>query len=94
MKRVIAALGFLTASCGADQTHPAIETRIVTQTVEVQVPCPATIPPRPAKLAQPLPTDAVKLAATLAVALAAYSAPGGWADRAEAAMAICHKATP
>jgi len=81
------------AGCGSRiAPPPAVEIRTVTKTVEVQRPCPVTQPARPARLAKPLPTDAVKLAATLGAALAAYTAPGAWADRMEAALGQCTKA--
>lgn len=83
--------GFAVASCGGTTTPPAVEVRTVTKTVEVQRPCSVTAPPRPAKLPRPLPTDSVALAALLAEHLAQYDAPGGFADRALAAIATCTK---
>ena len=78
-------------ACAGTTPPPAVEIRTVTKTVEVQRPCPVTQPARPSRLAKPLPTDAVKLAATLGAALAAYTAPGAWADRMEAALGQCSK---
>ena len=92
MKYTIPLVFLSLAGCGTGVVPPfAVEIRMVTKTVEVQRPCPVTQPARPARLAKPLPTDAVKLAATLGAALAAYTAPGAWADRMEAALGQCAK---
>ena len=92
MKYTIPLVFLSLAGCGAGVVPPpAVEIRTVTKTVEVQKPCPVTVPARPPRLAKPLPTDAVKLAATLGAALAAYTAPGAWADRMEAALGQCTK---
>lgn len=83
-------LALLPAACGHDQTPPpAVEIRTVTKTVEVQRPCPVTRPARPAPLARPLTTDAVALAALLGSKLLEWSSPGGYADRADAALRKC-----
>lgn len=76
---------------GGCQTCPQSPPRIETVQVvkEVQRPCPITIPTRPSKLATPLPSDLERLAATLASKLMEYTAPGGYADRAEAALRTC-----
>lgn len=94
MRRVVLALiawSLLPGGCVADQAHPAVEVRTQVVTKEVQKPCPVTKPARPAKLARPLPTDAVKLAALALAKLAEYAAPGGYADRADAAITECQK---
>jgi len=92
MRYMLLAPFALLAGCGTGAVPPpAVEIRTVTKTVEVQRPCPVTQPARPLRLVKPLPTDAVKLAATLGSALAAYSAPGAWADRMEAALNECTK---
>lgn len=78
------------AGCTTTQTAPpAVEIRTVTKTVEVQKPCPVTIPQRPAKLATPLPDDAVRLAALLGAKLVEWAGPGGYGDRADAALRKC-----
>lgn len=78
------------AGCTTTQTAPpAVEIREVTKTVEVQKPCPVTIPQRPAKLATPLPDDAVRLAALLGAKLVEWAGPGGYGDRADAALRKC-----
>lgn len=87
--RLLPILFLALAGCATTQCPPpAIQEHVVTKTVTVQKPCVATVPVRPAKLGT-LPTDAVQLAAVLAEALAQYSAPGQWADQAQAALARC-----
>lgn len=85
---VIAALA-LTACSTAKTPPPGVEVRYVDRVVEVQKPCPATRPERPAPLARPLPKDANALAAVLLAKLIEYAAPGGFADRADAALDMC-----
>lgn len=92
MKRILILAALLAGCTHPDAAPPAIEVRTQTVTVEVQKPCPVTMPDRPGKLAQPLPIDAVQLAAVLALKLAEYAGPGGYADRADAAIETCIKA--
>jgi len=48
------------AGCGGRANiAPAVQARVVTTTVEVQRPCPVTVPKRPTALALPLPNDAL-----------------------------------
>jgi len=91
--QISAAFGLiLLAGCSStNRTPPAVEIRTVEKVVEVQRPCAVTVPARPAKLARPLPTDTTALSALLAAKLLEYSGAGGYADRAEAALAICIK---
>jgi hypothetical protein len=78
------------AGCAKPNSTPsAVEVRVVEKLVEVQRPCPATKPDRPAPLPRPLPTDSVQLAALLGLKLAEWSAPGGYGDRASAVMDLC-----
>jgi len=92
MKRLgIASLPMLLSACGVGTPPPAVEIRTQIRTVEVAKPCPVTKPVRPAPLAKPLPTDGIALAATLALKLGEWSAPGGYGDRAEAALDTCLK---
>jgi hypothetical protein len=79
------------AACGTDQSRPAVEIRTVTKTVEVQKPCAVTPPVRPAPLDKPLPTDLGRLVAVLGAKLVEYAGPGGFADRATAAIDQCRK---
>lgn len=82
-------LGFALTACGATTPPPAVEIRTVEVIKEVQRPCPVTKPKRPDPLPRPLPTDSVQLAALLGLKLAEWSAPGGYGDRADAALTIC-----
>ena len=69
--------------------NPApVEVRIQERTVEVMRPCPAEAPPRPAPIGD-VPTDALAALRIVTAKLLEYVAPGGYADRAEAALAIC-----
>lgn len=88
-----AGLGVISlAGCASSSTiRPAVEIRTVERVVEVQLPCSATVPARPAPLAKPLPTDAIALSALLGAKLLEYSGPGGFADRALASLSICTK---
>lgn len=94
--QISAAFGVISlAGCASGITPPpAIEIRTVTKTVEVQKPCPVTIPQRPAKLATPLPNDAVRLAALLGAKLVEWAGPGGYGDRADAALRKCAPTQP
>lgn len=91
---LLAAFPLLLAACGANpNARPAVEIRTVERVVEVAKPCPVTKPDRPAKLSRPLPSDSVALAALLGAKLLEYDGPGGFADRALAALNTC-TATP
>lgn len=87
----IATLALLSGCATTSAPPPAVEVHEVTRTVEVMRPCQVTIPTRPAALPKPLPTDGVALAAELALKLAEYSGPGGYADRADSALRTCTK---
>lgn len=91
MYRVILASCLPLSACGAADTgaRPAVEIKEVVRTVEVAKPCPVTKPDRPAKLARPLPADAVALAALLGAKLLEVMGPGGYVDRADAAISQC-----
>ena len=92
MRYLIPVAALALSACAHDQSAPpAVEVRYQTVTKEVQRPCGVTVPTRPAPLAKPYPSDAVQLAATLAAKLAEWSAPGGFGDRAVAALEICTK---
>lgn len=80
----------LLSGCGTDgQTH--VEYRTVEVTKEVARACPVTVPDRPAPIGT-LPTDLEPLVAALGAKLKEYSAPGGYADKAEAAILTCKSA--
>lgn len=76
-------------ACGATTPPPATQIKVVKQTVEVQRPCPVTVPPRPAPLEQPLPSDLFKLAAVLGAKLAEWSGPGMYGDKVDTALRKC-----
>lgn len=80
--RFIPALALL-ALAGCSHNQPGVEVRTVEKIVEVQRPCPATRPERPPPLGK-LPEHAQAALAKALAALAAYSAPGMYADQAEA----------
>lgn len=89
MKRLVAACAVImlclpAAMCGGGQQ---VRVETVEVPVEVQKPCPVKQPVRPA--ARKLPTQLEALAATLAAWLKEYAAPGGYADKAEQAIAEC-----
>lgn len=86
---ILAALAL--AACATDQ--PGIEVRTVTVEKPVEKPCPGIPPVRPAKL-DPLPDNPVSALALVLAKLAEYSAPGKYADQAEAYFAACPPAKP
>lgn len=83
---VIAAFALLNA-CQSQQ--PAVEVRTVEVLVEVPAPCPGTKPDRPLPFVKPNGEGLEALAAALAAKLAEYSAPGKYADKAEAYFESC-----
>lgn len=94
MNRIAAAAAIIlclpAAMCG-ERPEPGIQIRTVEVVKEVQRPCPVTKPSRPAPLAKPYPSDAVQLAAALTAKLLEYAGPGGYAERADAAIDRCVK---
>lgn len=88
-KFLLLSASFLVAGCATVDETPAIEIRTVEVVVEVEKPCPGSLPARPAPLERPLPTDLGQLALVLGAKLAEYSDPGNYADRADALMARC-----
>lgn len=89
--RIVAPAILLSACATTNAPPPAVQIRTVTKTVEVQRPCSVTKPVRPAPLTKPIPTDAIALAAALALKLAEWSGPGGYGDRAASAIDTCAK---
>jgi hypothetical protein len=85
------ALCLALAGCATKPITPAVQIKVVERVVEVARPCAVTRPALPAKLVEPYPTDAVKLAIMLAQKLADYSGPGGYAERADSALVLCLK---
>lgn len=90
---ILAPLALLTACATTQTAPPAVEIRTVQVIKEVPRPCPVTKPTRPAPLPKPMPTDLARFAATVLAKLAEYAGPGGYADRADAAIDTCQKAS-
>jgi hypothetical protein len=92
MKKIVAAfviMACLPAAMCTRPDQPGIQIRTVEVVREVQRPCPVVKPQRPSQLAKPLPTDAVQLAALLGAKLLEWAGPGGYGERADAALARC-----
>jgi hypothetical protein len=89
---VAAATVFLLAGCN-DSRPESAGTKVVYQRVEVPVqrPCPVTRPAKPLPLARPLPIDPARLVDLLAAKLLELMGPGGYVERADAAIATCTK---
>ena len=84
----IIAAALVTLNACATTGDPTVRIETVTVIEEVEKPCPAERPARPAPIGD-LPTDLIALAAALGAKLAEYSDPGKYADRAEAIMDRC-----
>ena len=80
-------LALLTLTACA-HTQPGIEVRTQTVYVPQLKPCPAKVPTRPDKLGE-LPSDANAALALVLGKLAAYSAPGKYADQASLYFQTC-----
>lgn len=65
-----------------------VEVRIQERTVEVMRPCPVTAPERPAPITD-LPANARDALRVVVAKLLEWQGAGGYADRAEAAIAVC-----
>ena len=88
MKPAIVAIAI--ALTGCTTATPPVDVRIQERVVTVQQPCPVTIPERPATLrAEDLPDDARDALRVAVASLLQFQAPGGYADRVEAALRIC-----
>lgn len=82
-------IAFAALALGACQhNQPGVEVRVVEKIVPVAAPCPAVRPERPPPLGE-LPEHAQQALAAALAALAAYSAPGMYADQAEAWFDAC-----
>lgn len=87
----ILALAFLLLGCS---TPTATKVEFQTVKVEVQKPCPVTKPVIPAKLTRPLPSDPARLIDLLTAKLLQWAGPGGYGERADAALDTCVSAIP
>jgi hypothetical protein len=88
---MIMATAFVTLNA-CSHSEPGIEVRTVEVVREVQKPCPGTPPVRPGPLGPLMSTAEAALAQALAK-LAEYSAPGQFADQAEAYVEACPPAS-
>lgn len=79
---------FMLTLAACHHTQPGVEVRTVEVVKEVAAPCPAVRPERPPPLGK-LPEHAQGALARALAALAAYSAPGMYADQAEAWFDAC-----
>jgi hypothetical protein len=87
--RLLPVLTIGLAACSTP--NPGIEVRTVEVLKEVPRPCPVTKPVTPSKLTRPLPTDPARLIDLLVAKLTEFAGPGGYAERADAALDICTK---
>lgn len=87
-RRIFIVLSLAAALAGCKTTGAATRTEYVEVLREVPKPCPGKRPARPAPLGV-MPTDLAQLAAILGAKLAEYSAPGQYADQAEAIFDRC-----
>lgn len=83
----------LLAGCAHDAA-PGIAVRTVEVIRPVQAPCPVIRPVRPTPLERPLPADSMALAALLGAKLAEWAGPGGYGERADAALGVCLVPSP
>lgn len=93
MRLIAICLAFLLAACAG---NPPPNVRIETVEVVREVPrdCPGTRPERPAPFEQPEGASWERLARLLAAKLAEYSAPGQYADQADAIFDRCPLTAP
>lgn len=84
-------LAVMLALTGCATTQPAIKTIYQEVKVEVPRPCPVTKPVIPDKLERPLPTDPARLIDLLVAKLTEWAGPGGYGERADAAIETCVK---
>lgn len=78
------------ALAGCAHNPRAVDVRVQERLVEVQRPCPVTVPPRPAPVdAATLPADARDALRIVTAKLLEWAGAGGYGDQAAAALAIC-----
>ncbi len=89
MKRAMILVAALALS-GCAHGRAPVDVRVQERLVEVQRPCPVTVPARPAPIdPDTLPADARDALRIVTAKLLEYAGAGGYADRAEAAIAVC-----
>lgn len=93
MRTLLRAFGLLLIPLAACATtgQPAIKVEYREVLKETQRPCPVTKPVIPDKLARPLPRDPARLIDLLVAKLMEYAGPGGYSERANAAIETCTK---
>jgi hypothetical protein len=96
MKRLgiptIVLLALALAGCaGGHVESPGTKVIFKDRFVEVPRPCPVTKPVKPKPLARPLPSDPARLVDLLAGKLLEWAGPGGYGERADAAITTCTK---
>lgn len=91
MRHLLMCATLALACSGCATPRPGVGVEYQTVAVEVMRPCPGDAPTRPEPLGA-LPDDARDAARALVAKLAEYAAPGGYADRLEADLAICRRA--
>lgn len=72
-------------------TEPGIKVEYREVLKEVQRPCPVTKPVTPPPIARPLPTDPARLLDLVVAKLSEWAGPGGYGERADAAISLCTK---
>lgn len=75
------------AACTTPEPGVRVEYQEVVK--EVLAPCPVTRPERPAPLAKPLPTAPRALIDLLTAKLLEWAGPGGYGEKADAAIETC-----
>jgi hypothetical protein len=90
---VAAPLLFLTLTACPGDHVASVGEKVIYQDrlVEVPRPCPVTKPVKPKPLARPLPADPARLIDLLAGKLLEWAGPGGYGERADAAITTCTK---
>lgn len=71
--------------------QPGIKVEYKTVEKEVPRPCPVTKPVTPEKLKRPLPKDPARLLDLVTAKLLEWAGPGGYGERANAAIETCTK---
>lgn len=92
LKAAALAVALATPAC-APTPRPAPGVRVEYRDVvkEVQRPCPARVPARPAPLERPLPDSPARLIDLLTAKLAEWAGEGKYGDQADAALRACTK---
>lgn len=94
MQHPMMLLPLLLACSGCAHEQKGVRVQIQEKIVEVQKPCPVTIPERPATLkASDLPPDARDALRIAIAALLGWQGDGGYGDKADAALRICVRAS-